>query len=190
MKSQLRLIVHKHLHRLKTDSKHQTGCSICFRAKVITQFSLKFSHVKKINTTSRCVNHVYTLPPKLSSVINSDRVLFSAFWQFRATVKVNAKIQNAVWQVDPLRLAAQSTVKILAHGVHRNWWSLICGYSIIRKSMKLSHRHPEVNFESPGIIPQLRNNEGELFPLYISGLDGLNISSLFGMVFIYIWFSF
>ncbi len=29
----------------------------------------KFSHVKKINTTSRCVNHFYTLPPKLLSVI-------------------------------------------------------------------------------------------------------------------------
>ncbi len=31
--------------------------------------SPKFSHVKKINKTSRCANHVYTLLPKRSFVI-------------------------------------------------------------------------------------------------------------------------
>ncbi len=33
------------------------------------KFSSEFFARKKINTTSRCVNHIYTLPPKLSSVI-------------------------------------------------------------------------------------------------------------------------
>ncbi len=31
---------------------------------------------KKINTTSRCVNHVYTLPPKPSSIIKNNRIRF------------------------------------------------------------------------------------------------------------------
>ncbi len=84
----------------------------------------------KINTTSRSVNHVYVLPPKFSFVIKKIRIGFDffvcfthpwqAFWQFRATVQANAKIQNGDCQVHPLHLAAQSTVKILAHQVHRN----------------------------------------------------------------------
>ncbi len=35
---------------------------------------------------------------------------FEVFWQLRATVQANAKIQNDDCQVHPLRLAAQSTV--------------------------------------------------------------------------------
>ncbi len=46
------------------------------------KFSSKFFARKKINTTSRCVNHVYTLPPKLSSVIKKIRIRFD-FLHFR-----------------------------------------------------------------------------------------------------------
>ncbi len=53
----------------------------------------------------------------------------------------------------------------------------MCGSSIA--SIKLSDGHPEVNFESPVIIPLLFNKE-ELSVLYIlTGLDGPNTSILF-----------
>ncbi len=43
----------------------------------------EFFACSKINTTSRCDSHVYTLPPKLSSVtINLDQVRFSSFFAF------------------------------------------------------------------------------------------------------------
>ncbi len=64
--------------------------------------------------------------------------------------------------IDPCTLSSQKLVVFL----------LICGSSIA--SIKLSHWHPEVNLESPAIIPLL-----PLRPLYISGLDGPNISFLF-----------
>ncbi len=53
--------------------------------------SLKFSSKMfarwKINTTSRYVNHVYTLPPKFSSIIkNSDRVRVFAFFASVASI--------------------------------------------------------------------------------------------------------
>ncbi len=35
----------------------------------MTENTLKHTESEKINTTSRCVNYAYTLPPKLSSVI-------------------------------------------------------------------------------------------------------------------------
>ncbi len=67
---------------------------------------------------SRC-----TLPPKFASVMkkfgsgsiflhfsHSWQEFWEVFWQFRVTVEANAKIQNGDCQVDPLRLAAQSTV--------------------------------------------------------------------------------
>ncbi len=44
---------------------------------------------KKLNTTSRWVNHVYTLPPKLSSIIkHSDQVQFSAFLASSASILI------------------------------------------------------------------------------------------------------
>ncbi len=57
----------------ETKMKETKGCCCWILKQVIAyrvwNFSLKFLHVKNINTTSRCVNHVYTLPPKLSSII-------------------------------------------------------------------------------------------------------------------------
>ncbi len=50
------------------------------RLKVITHRVLKLSSeifaCKKIHSTSCCVNHVYTLPPKLSSVIKKITMRF------------------------------------------------------------------------------------------------------------------
>ncbi len=43
----------------------------------------------KLNMISRWVNHVYTLPPKLSSIIkNSDQVPFSAFFASSASILI------------------------------------------------------------------------------------------------------
>ncbi len=66
-----------------------------FRTQGHCTRSLKFLHVEKNNTTLRCVNHIYTLPPKTSSVIKNIWIgldffasvaLWEVFWQFRATV--------------------------------------------------------------------------------------------------------
>ncbi len=91
---------------------------------------------------------------------NSDWVRFLHPWQ------ANAKIQNDYCQVHPLHLAAQSTVYRSLHTEFTEIGGLlflICGSSIT--SIKLWH--PEVNFESPVIIPLLLNKEGELSILSI-----------------------
>ncbi len=58
----------------------QTGgpCSPKFLSKIFAR--------KKINTTSRCVKHIYTLSPKFSSVIKKIRIRFSAFFASVASI--------------------------------------------------------------------------------------------------------
>ncbi len=73
----------------------------------------------KINTTSRYVNHVYTLPPKFSSVIkNSDRVRFFAFFASVASILRGVLIvqshrrserQNPEWQLSSSSTSSRST---------------------------------------------------------------------------------
>ncbi len=69
------------------------------------------------------------------------------FWQFRATVQANAKIQNGVWQVDPLHLAAQSTYKGPSTQSSRKLGHLFnIWLQYHYQSIKLNHWHPEVNW--------------------------------------------
>ncbi len=115
----------------------------------------------KINTTSRYANHLYTLP---------QQSFWDVFWQFRSTVKRTPKSRMAIVKFihfisqlkalykDPCTLSSQKLVVFL----------LICGSSIARiKNIKLSHWHPEVNFESPVKIPLLLDKEAELSILSI-----------------------
>lgn len=80
-----------------------------------------------------------------------------------AIVKFTLVSQHKALYIDPCTLSSQKLVVVF----------MICGSSIASKSIKLSHWYPEVNFELLEIILLLLDKEGEL---YISGLDGPNIS--------------
>ncbi len=108
-----------------------------------------FAHWK-INTISRCVNHVYTLPPKFSSVIkNLDWVRFFPFFAsvasilrcfdsseppYKRTPKsrmakfIHFVSQHKALYIDPCTLSSQKLVVVF----------LICGSSIASKASNLA----------------------------------------------------
>ncbi len=57
----------------------------------------------KINTTSRCVNHVYTLPLKLSSVIKKNRTRFD-FLCFHIRSKHFYRKGWQIWKIQKMHM--------------------------------------------------------------------------------------
>ncbi len=128
----------------------------------------------KRNTTSRYVNHVYTLPPKFLSVIKK----FGSGWFFAFFASVASILRGFDSSEPPYKQKPQSRMAIVKfihfisqHKAHIDPYTLIsqklvvffliCGSSVA--SIKLSRWHPDVNFESPVILPLLLDKEVELF---------------------------
>lgn len=74
-------------------------------------FKLHFEILGKINATSRYVNHVYTLPPKISSVLKkkkkSNRLISCVFC-------IHRKYFGVVWQGEGMSLSRNEAQKTLS----------------------------------------------------------------------------
>ncbi len=81
---------------------------------------------RKINKTSRCDDHVYTLPPKLSFVKkNSDQVLgFFCIrsihfnrngWGIRKNGRTHARISDSVWRIHQIKITINWKIYILSN---------------------------------------------------------------------------
>ncbi len=122
---------------IRKESEFQGGFKLCFTSifscygadKIVRPlhtesefFIWNFRTLKNKYDLTLCQSHLHTASEIFvrhkKIRIGFDFLPFSppwqafweVFWQFRATVEANAKIQNGDCQVDPLRLAAQSTV--------------------------------------------------------------------------------
>ncbi len=115
----------------------------------------------KIHTTSRCSNHIYTLPPKLSSIWkkNSDQVWFSAcshaaFWKERMqntkkqlkNIKTHMKMSDSVCNDLYTHLCIQQHVETQRFLIF--CCVMICMHRIWTCALFTSRRHSEVQFNA------------------------------------------